>query len=335
MPIMSRPTIRDVAAAASVSTGTVSKYMNGTQHFSAAVEAKIQAAVNALGYQSNPLARSMITGETKAIGVAILDIRNPHFTGIVKGANRVAVAEGYNLLFVDTEESQHSERALLEAVSRRVDGLIVSSRLPEDSIHWMLQLGKPVVFFGRLSKLKLPSVGSDGYRAAYMMTQHLVRQGHRRIAFLGFSKSLWNGERIRGVTDCLRKYELQLLLYDTEGPSATEGERMCSAILLGPEPPDAVICYNDMVAMGLMSQAQALGFKIPEDVSVTGFDNIPFSRYTNPPLTTIDMHSERMGEEAMRKLLQAIAGQPINDYTMLEPQLVLRASTAPRAKAAP
>jgi LacI family transcriptional regulator len=104
-----RPTIRDVAARAGVSIATVSKYMNETQHFTPAVERKIRAAIDELQYHSNPLARSMITGRTGSVGVVILDIGNPHFTSLVKGSNRVALEHGYNLLFVDTEESQARE----------------------------------------------------------------------------------------------------------------------------------------------------------------------------------------------------------------------------------
>src|SRR5262245_38112423 len=129
-----KPTIRDVAAKAGVSIATVSKFINQTQRFTAPVERKIQAAIDELQYHSNPLARSMITGKTGAVGVAILDISNPHFTNIVKGANRVALEHGYNLLFVDTEESQAREDELLDALSRRVDGLIVSTRMPEDQL---------------------------------------------------------------------------------------------------------------------------------------------------------------------------------------------------------
>ncbi|AVF42544.1 LacI family transcriptional regulator [Pandoraea apista] len=320
-------TIRDVAAAAGVSTATVSKYINGSQRFSAPVEAKLSEAIERLGYQSNPLARYMITGETRTIGVAILDIRNPHFTSIVKGANRIALQHDYTLLFVDTEESQERERQLLEALSRRVDGMIVSSRMPEDSIQWMMKLAKPVVFFGRLSHTEMPSVGTDGYRAAYMLAEHLVRFGHRHIGYLGFAGSRWNDERIRGARECLEAHQLPLTIFDAAMPSAASGERACSSIMLAPQRPDALICYNDLIAMGFMKEAQALGFKLPQDISVTGMDNVSFGEYISPALTTVDMQSEKMGELAMLKMLDALSGAAANDYSMLEPQLVLRDST--------
>jgi LacI family transcriptional regulator len=125
------PTIRDVAAAAGVSTATVSKFMNGTQRFSPAVEAKITQVIEQLGYRSNPLAQSMITGRTKTVGLSVLDVTNPHFTSIVKGANRVAQAHGYTVLLVDTEENPDRERPQLEALARRVDSVIIFSRMQD------------------------------------------------------------------------------------------------------------------------------------------------------------------------------------------------------------
>lgn len=323
-------TIRDVAAAAGVSTATISKYINGAQRFSPAVEATIKNVIEELGYHSNPLAQSMITGRTKTIGLSVLDVSNPHFTSIVKGANRVALEHGYTLLLVDTEENPSRERPLLEALSRRVDGIIIFSRMQEQDMDWMVQLEKPLVFFGRLSHLKLPSVASDDHRGAYMLTQHLVTLGHRKIAYLGFSKSRRDEERLGGIKECLSAHHLPLATYNTNTPSAQEGERLCSSIMLGAEHPDALVCYNDLIALGFMKEAQTLGFRLPADISVAGFDNIQYGRYTSPPLTTVDLQSERMGVAAMEKLLAKINGDAANDFTMIEPQLVLRASTMPR-----
>src|SRR5258705_6319168 len=324
-------TLRDVAAAAAVSTATVSKFVNGAQRFSAEVEARIRAAIAELGYLSNPFARSMITGRTGAIGVVILDIRNPHFTAIVKGANRVAVTRGYDLLFVDTGESLEPERQLLETLSRRVDGLIVSSRLPEKSIVWLAELGKPVVFFGRLGRHGIHSVRTHGYRPAFMLGRHLVELGHREGAYVGFQASRWNKERLRGLSDALAEAGLAAQPFEVDAPNAQAGERIASKVLLAPQRPDAVVAYNDLVALGLMSEANSLRVRIPDDVSIAGFDNIEFGRYASPALTTVDMHSERMGEVAMQRLFEAIAGdlkQPFDE--ILEPRLVPRASTRRR-----
>jgi DNA-binding LacI/PurR family transcriptional regulator len=323
-------TIRDVAAASEVSTATVSKFINGMQRFSPEVERRVCAAIEKLGYYSNPLARGVITGQTRAIGVVILDIANPHFTAIVKGANRVALDRGNKLLFVDTEESQAPAQPLLEALSRRVDGLIVSSRLPEESIQWLIDLGKPVVFVGPLGRMGSHSVGSDGYQAAFMLGRHLIGLGHRDIAYVGFKAARWNEERWRGLNDALAKAGVVARSFDVDSPTAEAGERIASKVMMDVKRPDAVVACNDLVALGLMSEAQTLGVRVPDEVSIAGFDNIAFGRYASPALTTVDLHSERMGSIAMERLLEAIAGelQPFDE--ILEPRLVPRASTCRR-----
>ncbi|HEY8026095.1 MAG TPA: LacI family DNA-binding transcriptional regulator [Burkholderiaceae bacterium] len=324
-------TIRDVATAAGVSTATVSKFVNGAQRFSPLVEAKLRAVIENLGYSSNPLAQSMITGRTKSLGLSILDISNPHFASIVKGANRVAEQHGYTLVLGNTEENSGNERPLLEALSRRADGMIIFSRMPEPEMEWMTHLQKPLVFFGRLTHLNLPSVASEDRRGGYMIAQHLQVLGHKRIAYLGFSKSRRNDERLGGIKDCLDAHRLPLAVFDTNLPSALEGERICSSIMLDSQRPDALICYNDLLALGFMKEAQTLGFRLPADISVAGFDNIEFGRYTYPALTTVDLQSEQMGVSATEKLIAIIEGKPTDDFTSIEPQLVVRASTQNRS----
>ncbi len=325
-----KPTIRDIASAAGVSVATVSKFVNGVQRFSADVEARIGAAITQFGYQSNPLARSMITGKTMAVGVIILDIRNPHFTGIVKGINRTALATGYSVMFVDSEESVTPERQMLQRIAQRVDGLIVSSRIPEEAIAWLADLGKPVVFFGRQNGPNVHSVTCDGHRAAYMLGRHLMELGHRRVAFVGFPASRWNADRLRGLTEALAESQLEPRTFAVPSPSAEAGEGIASSVLLGTERFDAVVCYNDLVAMGLMNAAQSFGLRIPEHLSVAGFDNILFGRYVSPQLTTIDMRSEHQGELAMTRLHQMMEGDLAPFGEVLAPQLIPRASTRQR-----
>ena len=327
-----RPTIRDVAARAGVSIATVSKYINSTQSFTPAVERKIRAAIDELGYQSNPLARSMITGKTGAVGVVILDIANPHFANLVKGANRVALEHGYTLLLVDTEENQSREEDLIAALSRRVDGLIVSTRMPDDQLPRVLEHGKPVVFSGRPAPRGHPSIGVDACAAAFMLGELLVKQGHRRIAYAGFARARPDMERMRGLTESLAAHGLAPTRYELQGPTILEGERICSSIVLGRDKPDAVVCYNDMVAIGFMGAARSMGVSIPEDLSVVGIDNIPYGRFTAPPLTTVDTRSEHLGEEGMRMLFRQIEGlEPAAaGHLRIEPRLVIRESTRAR-----
>ncbi len=331
-----RSTIRDVASAAGVSIATVSKFVNATQRFSADVERKIRAAIESHGYQSNPLARSMITGKTGAVGVAILDISNPHFTSLMKGANRVALERGYSVLFVDSEESQSREYELLKTLSQRVDGILIASRISDAQIARIQAFGKPIVFLGRVASAGIPSLGGDGRLGGSMLGELLVKQGHKRIAYLGFAPAQPDRNRMRGLGEYLRKHRLDLVRFEARAPVSAEGERVCSAIMLSKGRPDALVCYNDLLALGFMQEARVLGFDVPRDLSVAGFDNIVFGRFTSPGLTTVDLQSERMGEEGIRMLLRAIAGEPagetgaVGGHLVLAPRLVVRESTAER-----
>lgn len=226
------PTIRDVAKAAGVSTATVLKFLSGAQRFSPNVETTITSVVAHLGYRPNNLARSMITGQTKTIGVAVLDISNPHFASVVKGANRIAIPAGYTLLLVDIKENSEGKLQLLESASRQVDGLLATLSMPSKDIRTVIDYGKPVVFFGRLVLEAGTCVGSDARLGGYILAQHLNSQGYSSIAYLGFSRSSWNADRLAGVRERLAFHGTALQCYEAQAPLSSEGERLCSLILL-------------------------------------------------------------------------------------------------------
>ena len=325
-------TIRDVAQAVGVSTATVSKFINGGQRFSREVEDRLTAAIRELGYVSNPMARGMITGQTGNVGIVILDILNPHFTSLVKGASRVAQQAGLNLLFADVAEGQLPELAMLQALSRRVDGLIVSARLSDPSIEWLAQAGPPTVYYGgRPGPHQGHSVGVDSFEAAQMLGRHLRELGHRRVAYVGFSGARWSAQRWAGLCAAFEGSGAALQVHDVRAPTPEEGERVASAVLLAAAPPDAVVAYNDLLALGLMGQAAALGLRVPEDVSVAGFDNILYARYAHPPLTTVDMAGETMGATAMQRLVERVRGGPEDgQHDALAPRVLARGSTRRR-----
>lgn len=326
-------TIRDVADAAQVSTATVSKFVNGNQRFTAEVEARIAQAVRTLGYSLNPMARGMITGMTGNVGIIILDIRNPYFTSLVKGASRIAAGADLNLIIADAAESTSPELGVLQSLCRRVDGLIVSSRLPAPVIEALFEIGTPVVFYGRPSPYeKSHSVGCDNYAAALMLGRHLRELGHRRISYLGFSGARWSTERERGIRDAFQGVPgVTFRSFDAAAPSTEEGERLASTILLSQELDDAIVAYNDLLAMGLLLEAKTLGIRVPEQVSVAGFDNIAYGRLVSPALTSVDLMGEATGELAMRKLIAAIKGEPANhDDDVLQSRIVARESTSLR-----
>lgn len=326
-------TIRDVAHAAGVSTATVSKFINGGQRFSREVEDRLTHVIRELGYVSNPMARGMITGKTGNVGIVILDILNPFFNGIVRGASRVAQRNGLNLLFADLAEGELPELAMLQALSRRVDGLIVSARLSDVSVDWLQQSGPPAVYYGgQTLRPDCYSVGIDSAQAGHMLGRHLRDLGHRRIAYLGFPGARWSAGRWAGLCEAFEGSGAELRQHVSQAPVAEEGERLASEVLLCTEPPDAVVAYNDLLALGLMSQAQALGLRVPEQVSIAGFDNILYARYGSPPLTTVDMAGEPMGAMSMERLAQRIRGELSGGgHEALVPRVLARGSTARRA----
>lgn len=324
-------TIRDVAQAAAVSTATVSKFVNGGQRFSREVEARITAAIQQLGYRTNPLARGMITGRTGNLGIVILDIRNPHFTSLVKGASRVAAEAGMNLLFADAAESRAPELALLQALSPQVDGLIVSARMGGAVVDWLREAsGKPVVFYGGPAPQPgLHSVGCDNHASALMLGRHLRELGHRRISYVGFSAARWSEERWEGLREAFRGTRAALRRFDVDSPVAEEGERIASSVLLDAQTPEAVVAYNDLLALGLLSEARALGFRVPQQVSIAGFDNIAYGRYVTPSLTSVDIGSEVTGEVAARHLLSMLGeASGLALHETVPARLVARDSTA-------
>jgi LacI family transcriptional regulator len=167
-----------------------------------------------------------------------------------------------------------------------------------------------------------------------MLGELLVKQGHRDIAYIGFSPARPDMERTRGLTACLEAHGLPFVRYDVSAPTLAEGERICPSVVLRRDKPDAVVCYNDMVAIGFLGAAKSLGIAVPADMSVVGIDNIPFGRFTSPALTTVDAQSELLGEEGMRLLFRAIEGGPLPaGHIKVEPRLVVRESTMVRAPA--
>jgi LacI family transcriptional regulator len=329
MPRKRGPTIRDVAKAAAVSTATVSKFMSGSQRFSAEVEARIAAAVQQLGWSLNPMARSMATGLTGNVGMVVLDICNPHFTSMVKGAARAAKVAGLNLIVADAAETQAPELAVLQALARRVDGLIVSARLPRPMLEALFAAGTPVVLYGGPSpQPNYQSVSCDNFLAGRILGMHLRERGFRRISYIAFPVAPWSEERWRGLQQAFDGVEASFTVFHATSPTTEEGERLASQVLLSGEMPEVVVGFNDLIALGLLAEARALGVSVPAQVAVAGFDNTAYGRLQSPSLTSVDMLSEQVGEQAMLRLAGIIAGTPVDGDSVLRSRLVVRESTA-------
>ncbi|WP_395400226.1 LacI family DNA-binding transcriptional regulator [Pseudoduganella sp. UC29_106] len=242
------------------------------------MEAKIEQSIKQLGYRSNPMAQSMITGKTKTVGLAVLDIANPHFSSIVKGANRVAQAHGYTLLLVDTEENPAASAKLLEALE--------PPRGRHDHLH--AYAGKRNGLAGGAGSSArhlqaswntsscLPSPATISRGGSWQHATWSRKAGTSALPIWVSPRSRRDAERMGRRRDCLLAHGMELAVLEAAQPSAAEGERLCSTIMLGAEHPDALICCNDLMALGFMKAAQTLGFRLPADISVAGFDNIQY-----------------------------------------------------------
>lgn len=311
-----------------MSESTVSKIVNGTKRFSSEAERRVHEAVAELGYTANPHARSIITGRSRTIGVVVADILNPHFALLVKGVNSVARARGYTVLPTDSEESPEIERELLRELMPRVDGLIVATRLSQAAIEQFSKL-RPLALTSHLSGAEDgPTFGADGRLAGQIIGQYLVRSGHREVSYLHLRQG--SEERLRGLQAAFAGTDVHLSVHQSSEPSIEGGVQAAGVLLLGACRPDAVVAYNDLMALGVMAEAQKYGFGVPADLSVIGVDDIPYAALTSPPLTTVQLHSRQEGVRAAESLIDQIEGLEARPHSPLDPQLILRGSSRVR-----
>lgn len=301
-----RPTISDVAREAGVARSTVSKVVNGTQKLNPATESQVWKAVSKLGYKASPLAQSLSTGRSWALGVVILDILNPHFTALVKGAASAAHGKNYVVLLGDSEENPKQERQLISSLRQRTDGLILAgSRLSDDELATLHTPAQPIVTIGRYIP-SVPSVTVDEYSAASQLTNHLIAQGRKHIAYLSGPPFWVNQERKRGYQDALSRAKLKEQIVQLSTPDITGGEQ-ASAQLWNLTPfPDGLVCYNDLAAIGLMASLKTLGVRIPEDLSLGAFGNHPLAEHLVPSLSLMQLPSQDIGEQAAHLLIDLL-----------------------------
>ncbi|MGM9483140.1 LacI family DNA-binding transcriptional regulator [Roseateles sp. NT4] len=318
-------TLRDVAELAGVSTAAVSKFVNGKQRFTPAVEARIAEAIEKVGYRSNLAARSMVTGRSGAIAALVYGVENPYTAAVIKGASRAATALGYDLLFVDLLQSESPERELARVTGMQVDGIVLAAALPTAARKLLSSYGRPFVDLGRAAPAEAPS-GDE--QAAAMLGRYLLSLGHRDIAYIACEAQPGNAERLLGMKRSLQAAGVELAVHQVTNPTAEDGAKLASSLLLGQKRPQAIATCNDLIAMGLISEARHLGLTVPQDVSVAGIENMPFGRFLSPPLTSVDLHADALGEWAMRDLIAAIDGEaaPAKAHD-LTPRLVVRGST--------
>jgi len=331
---MRRVNIQEVAKEAGVSPSTVSRALNGFPGISEKTRERIVEIARKLNYRPNYRGQILTTQNTKNIGLLITDITNPFFPELVMGAEEYASKSGYTVLLGNTSESEEKETNYLDFFSRGpVDGIIISaSRVSNEHIIMLAEEGLPIVVINRiLEHPKISYVSTDMEKGGYLATMHLLRLGHSKIAFINGPKhSEVSQRRLEGYKKALKEagidYNSDLISFNV--PVSESGYKEAIKLLCTGEAPTAIFTYNDVMAFGVIKAAKELGIKIPEELSVVGFDDIFFSSFTDPPLTTIKQFKEELGRMAVELLFKLMEGE--RESLLIEPELIIRNTTSRR-----
>ncbi|MFF0157560.1 LacI family DNA-binding transcriptional regulator [Streptomyces sp. NPDC005263] len=332
--------IKDVAAEAGVSVATVSRALNGHPSVSADARARVLAAVETLDYRPNAVARSLRTDQTHTLGLVISDVMNPYFTELARSVEEEARALGYSVIFGNADErpdlQDHHVRNLLD---RRIDGLLVS---PTDGGSPLMldaaRTGTPMVFVDRwIPGMEVPVVRADGRAAVRDLVAHLYGLGHRRLAIIAGPAATTTGqERVDAFREALHAHGLGLPdVYTGRGDfQAESGRRVTEGFLDLPEPPEAVFAADNLMALGALDAIRARGLRVPEDIALAAFDDIPWFVHTDPPITAIAQPTGELGRAAVRALVDRIEGRPPESVT-LSARVVVRRSCGEPAPTEP
>ena len=327
--------VKDVAAAASVSVGTVSNVLNRPEKVAAATVARVQAAIDELGFVRNDAARQLRAGRSRSIGLIVLDSANPFFAEVARGAEEQADVEGMSILLGNSDQVPTRESAYLDLFrEQRVNGVLLTPvDLDEAPVRRLAAAGIPLVLVdGELPSGDVPSVAVDDVEGGHLAVAHLLALGRRRIAFVGGPLSIRQvADRLRGARRALADHpDASLEVIETDALTVLRGREAGEAIARRPaaERPDAVFCANDLLAVGVMQGTAILGdIRVPQDLALIGYDDIDFAQATVVPLSSIRQPAREIGTTAVVLLFETLDGAPAR-HVRFRPELVVRASTA-------
>ena len=332
-------TLRDVAVRAGVHPATASRALNPETRILVSEDTarRVLDAAEALGYSPNPVARSLRTRRSHTVGVLIPDLNNPLFPPMVRGLEDRLAAAGYVALIGNTDSDDQRERMVFEQMrARHVDGLVMATaRLRHPLLAEASRADLPVVLINRLAQdYSFPSVSVDNERGVRMAVTHLASLGHRRIAHIAGPQEMSTGlSRYRGFVTAMESSGLPVeadLAIFAKAFTVEEGVRCARLLLERGTGCTAISAGNDMLAVGCYTALDEAGVRCPEEMSVVGFNDMPFIDRLRPPMTTIRFPHYQVGTEAAQLLLERIAEHagPVK-ILYLAPELVVRGSTAP------
>ena len=332
---MAAPTVKDVARQAGVSTATVSRVINKHARVQPEARAKVEQAIETLGYQPSRTAQRLRAKRGYVMGLVVSDIQNPFFTAVVRGAEDVAYQHGYSLILCNTDEDSEKERLYLDVMrAEAVAGVILASTVEEnEGVRQLIQGGIPVVAIDRrLKDAGVDSVQVDSVQGTVALMAHLIGLGHRRIGFIGGAVTITTmRERREGY---LLAHAQQGLAVTADlirfGPPRAAGGYACAQELLRLDPPPtAIFAANNMLAFGAFRALQERGRRIPQDISLVCFSDLPWFASLQPPLTVISQPDYELGQKAAELLVERLKNpaKPVS-HLQLDLQLIIRASTS-------
>ncbi|PKQ23749.1 MAG: LacI family transcriptional regulator [Actinobacteria bacterium HGW-Actinobacteria-5] len=338
--------MRDVATLAQVSVGTVSNVLNSPDRVAEATRQRVQAAIEKLGWVPNESARQLRAGRSRSIGMVVMDIANPFFTDVARGAEELLYGEQYSVQIGNSDQDPGREITLLDRFEQQRVGGVLFAPI-DDSVERLVRLrqrGIPVVIVDRVgSSVDFCSVGVDDLAGGRLAGQHLLDQGHHRLAFVGGPSSLAQvRDRRRGMELAVEQAggDVSLLAVSTPTLSLEAGVSSAGEIAALPtgERPTAVFAANDLVAIGLLQGFVTAGLRVPDDVAIIGYDDIAFAAAAAVPLSSVRQPREDIGRKSAELLVREIeaadSGAPHrHEAVRFTPQLIARRSTQPRKRA--
>jgi LacI family transcriptional regulator len=330
--------MKDVAHRARVSVATVSHVLNGTRPVAPSTQERVLAAIDELGYERNMLARGLKMKRTHTLGLLVSDIQNPFFTAVVRGVEDTALARGYHLFLCNTaEDPQREDDYVRELRKKQVDGLLVASSAPRlEPAHEIRHLDLPVVFLDReVTGVEGDTIRVDNRKGMRLATEHLVGLGHTRVGMVSGPLDKTSGfERYQGLKEALSDLgaELDDALVRYGGFKLAGGREAAGELLEVSRPPTALVVANNLMTLGALLAIRERGWRIPEDLSVVGFDDMEWAALMNPPLTTIAQPAYEMGQRAVKMLFERMDDNRAQERIFLEPRCIVRESTGPPRK---
>jgi LacI family transcriptional regulator len=330
-------TIREVAESAGVSYATVSHVINNTRLVSQETRERVLAAMDALNYRPNALARSLRQGKTNTLGLVLPDSANPFFAEISRSIEDEAFKKGYSVFLCNTELDTQRELFYVDVLSKKqVDGIIfVAAGDQADSLEFLVSRNMPVVMIDRdVPNVEVDAVLTDNQLGGYLATRHLLELGHKRIACISGPSSITpSAERMIGYRRALEEaglsYDESLILRGDY--HAQSGMEITHSILKMDPRPTAIFALNDLMALGALRAAAEAGCSVPKDLAVIGYDDLELAQYTNPPLTTISQPKKEIGVQAVHLLVDRMSRKSrAPSRLVLAPELIIRRSTQER-----